>query len=92
MEAVEGKIDVRKGQWPSVRLANIAYGNERVLILVNSAAEQVQVRLKGVPAAARLDTISGGDAAKLETTPAGIVVALEPFAALAMRVSRSQSP
>jgi hypothetical protein len=88
LEAVEGKIDVQQERWPSVRLANIAYGNERVLILVNSAAAHVQVRLGGIPADSHLATISGGDAARLEKTSASTDVTLEPFAALVLRVSR----
>jgi hypothetical protein len=88
MEAVEGKIDVKKEQWPSVRLANIAYGDERVLILVNSADAPVRAQMRGIPAESKLATVSGGDAARLGKTDAGVDVALEPFAALVLRASK----
>ena len=88
LDAVEGKVDVRKDRWPSVRLANLACGNGRVLILVNSAAEPVRVRLGGIPPAAKLALLSGGDAARWERTAAGLEAVLEPFAALVLRAVR----
>ena len=88
LEAVEGTIDVRPDRWPSVRLANLAFGTGRVLILVNSAADPVQARLGGLPADARVDILSGGDAAVLARSAAGADVSLEPFAALILKVSR----
>jgi hypothetical protein len=87
LEAVEGKIEVGGQSWPAVRLANIAYGPERLLILVNSAAQPVRARLKGIPAAARLSVLSGGDAAKLAQGDQAPDAVLEPFAALVVRVS-----
>ena len=87
LEAVEGKIDVGGQSWPTVRLANIAYGRERVIILVNSAAQPVRVRLIGIPGTARLSVLSGGDAAKLEKGDQAIEAALEPFAAMVVRVA-----
>jgi hypothetical protein len=86
LAAVEGKINVAKDRWPSARLANIAYGHERVLILVNSADQPVRVRLAGMPVAAHLTTVSGGDAAKMERIGSALQAALEPFAALVLRV------
>lgn len=88
LEAVEGKIDVQKDRWPSVRLANIAIGNQRVLILVNSAAEAMDVRLTGIPSGAKLDTVSGGDTARVGKFTGGVNVAMEPFAAMVLRVRK----
>ena len=87
LDAVEGKINVQSERWPAVRLANLALGRERVLILVNSAVEEVRVRLKGLPASARLTTVSGGDATGIDKQSAGVNVSLQPFAALLLRVS-----
>jgi len=95
LDAGEGKINIRGETWPSVRLANLAYGDQRVLILVNSAGEAVRIRLLGIPAAACLQTVSGGDVAMVVTQAAGTEVTLEPFAALVLRVSKgtcSQNP
>lgn len=87
LAAVEGKINVQSARWPAVRLANLALGRQRVLILVNSAADEVQLRLTGLPANARLTTVSGGDAARVDRQSAGLNVSLQPFAALIMRVT-----
>jgi hypothetical protein len=89
LEAVEGTIDVRPDRWPSVRLANLAFGPGRVLILVNSGDAPVQARLAGLPADARVTVASGGDAAVLQRTATGAEASLEPFAALILTVSRA---
>ena len=88
LEAVEGKIDVGGQSWPAVRLANIAYGAKRLLILVNSATQPVRVRLKGIPTMADLTVVSGGDAAKLTKADEAIEAALEPFASVVLRLGR----
>ncbi|MCX7044438.1 MAG: hypothetical protein NTX50_02990 [Candidatus Sumerlaeota bacterium] len=92
LDAVEGKVDVQKERWPSLRLANLAYSNERVLILVNSADQPVRARLGGIPVAARLIVVSGGDAAKIagdSSYKPYLEIMLEPFAALVLRVEKS---
>ena len=87
LEAVEGKIDVGGQRWPAVRLANIAYGHERVLIVVNSATQPVRVRVRGIPAAAGMSVLSGDEAAKVKQGEAGIEMAMEPFAAVVVKVA-----
>ena len=87
LEAVEGKIDVGGQRWPAVRLANIAYGRERVLIVVNSATQPVRVRLRGIPAAAGMSILSGDEAAEVKQGEAGIEMAMEPFAAVVVKVA-----
>lgn len=91
LDAVEGKIKVQNQTWPSVRMANIAYGKERTLILVNSAVEGVTVRLAGIPVGANVKVLSGGEAGKLARDASGVEVSLEPFAALVLGVSKDVS-
>ena len=86
LEAVEGKINVAGQTWPAVRLANIAYRHERVLILVNSAAQSVRARLKGIPPTAIWGVVSGADAARRERTDEDVEVTMEPFAAMVVRL------
>jgi hypothetical protein len=47
----------------------------------------VRFRLKGIPATARLSILSGGDGAKLEKGDQAVEAALEPFAAMVIRVA-----
>jgi len=86
LEAVEGKINVAGQSWPTVRLANIAYGHERLLILVNSATQPVRVRLKGIPPTATWEVVSGGDAARRVQTGQEVEVAMDPFAAMVVKL------
>lgn len=87
LEAVEGKINIQGDRWPSVRFANIAYENYRVLILVNSSDQSVQVSLAGIPDQARVSVTSGGDAATVSSSMARTKVDLEAFASLVLRIS-----